>query len=71
MVGDKGANFGELSRINGIRVPEGFCVTTAAFKETIVRKDSFGGNHKEFDALLDQQKGMWKSYEHLSPLFYF
>ena len=31
MVGGKGANLGELSRIDGIRVPEGFCVTTEAY----------------------------------------
>lgn len=32
MVGGKGANLGELSRIEGIRVPAGFCVTTEAYK---------------------------------------
>ncbi len=32
MVGGKGANLGELSRIDGIRVPDGFCVTTEAYK---------------------------------------
>jgi phosphoenolpyruvate synthase/pyruvate phosphate dikinase len=31
-VGGKGANLGELSRIEGIRVPAGFCVTTDAFQ---------------------------------------
>lgn len=31
-VGGKGANLGELSRIEGIRVPEGFCITTEAYK---------------------------------------
>ena len=30
-VGGKGAHLGELSRIEGIRVPAGFCVTTDAF----------------------------------------
>lgn len=35
IVGGKGANLGELSRIEGIRVPEGFCVTTEAYKKTI------------------------------------
>ena len=34
-VGGKGANLGELSRIDGIQVPEGFCVTTEAYKKTI------------------------------------
>jgi phosphoenolpyruvate synthase/pyruvate phosphate dikinase len=33
MVGGKGANLGELSRIEGIHVPEGFCVTTEAYKK--------------------------------------
>ena len=31
LVGGKGANLGELSRIEGVRVPAGFCVTTDAF----------------------------------------
>ena len=31
VVGGKGAHLGELSRIEGIRVPAGFCVTTDAF----------------------------------------
>jgi len=31
-VGGKGAHLGELSRIEGIRVPAGFCVTTDAFR---------------------------------------
>jgi pyruvate,water dikinase len=31
-VGGKGAHLGELSRIEGIRVPPGFCVTTDAFR---------------------------------------
>ena len=31
LAGGKGANLGELSRIEGIRVPVGFCVTTDAF----------------------------------------
>ena len=32
VVGGKGAVLGELSRIEGIRVPDGFCVTTDAFR---------------------------------------
>ncbi|MBF6181732.1 rifamycin-inactivating phosphotransferase [Nocardia otitidiscaviarum] len=31
-VGGKGANLGELARIDGVRVPDGFCVTTEAFR---------------------------------------
>ncbi|MFC9130430.1 rifamycin-inactivating phosphotransferase [Streptomyces sp. NPDC057099] len=32
VVGGKGAHLGRLSRIDGIRVPAGFCVTTDAFR---------------------------------------
>lgn len=32
VVGGKGAHLGELSRLEGIRVPPGFCVTTDAFR---------------------------------------
>ncbi|MGC0327341.1 phosphoenolpyruvate synthase/pyruvate phosphate dikinase [Streptomyces sp. SAI-170] len=32
VVGGKGAHLGGLSRIDGIRVPDGFCVTTEAFR---------------------------------------
>ncbi|MCU1401578.1 MAG: phosphoenolpyruvate synthase [Acidimicrobiales bacterium] len=34
-VGGKGANLGELSRIDGIDVPAGFCVTTEAFRRIV------------------------------------
>ncbi|MFD3704457.1 rifamycin-inactivating phosphotransferase [Nocardia sp. NPDC058658] len=35
IVGGKGANLGELSRIGGVEVPAGFCVTTEAFARTV------------------------------------
>jgi phosphoenolpyruvate synthase/pyruvate phosphate dikinase len=35
VVGGKGAHLGELSRIEGVRVPAGFCVTTDAFRRII------------------------------------
>src|SRR5438105_9833845 len=38
VVGGKGAHLGELSRIQGIRVPAGFCVTTDAFRR--IMKDA-------------------------------
>lgn len=38
-VGGKGVNLGELSRIDGIRVPDGFCVTTGAYRKTIENSD--------------------------------
>lgn len=35
IAGGKGANLGELCRIEGIKVPDGFCVSTEAFKKVI------------------------------------
>ena len=35
VAGGKGAHLGELSRIEGIRVPAGFCVTTEAFRRVM------------------------------------
>ncbi len=35
VVGGKGAHLGELSRIDGIRVPAGFCVTTDASRRVL------------------------------------
>jgi rifampicin phosphotransferase len=35
LVGGKGAHLGALSRMEGIRVPPGFCVTTDAFRRTM------------------------------------
>ena len=46
-VGGKGANLGELSRIEGIQVPKGFCVTTEVYKRMI-------GHNKELNTLLNQ-----------------
>jgi rifampicin phosphotransferase len=34
-VGGKGAHLGELSCLDGIRVPQGFCVTTDAFDRVV------------------------------------
>ncbi|CUU49325.1 phosphoenolpyruvate synthase [Clostridium beijerinckii] len=47
MVGGKGANLGELSRITEILVPEGFCVTTEAYKK--ITEDN-----EELKGLLDE-----------------
>ncbi|MFE4378893.1 rifamycin-inactivating phosphotransferase [Streptomyces cyaneofuscatus] len=40
LVGGKGAKLGALSRIDGIRVPDGFCVTTDAFRRVVARVPS-------------------------------
>jgi pyruvate,water dikinase len=47
LVGGKGANLGELSKIEGIRVPDGFCVSTEVFARII-------GETSSINALLDQ-----------------
>jgi phosphoenolpyruvate synthase/pyruvate phosphate dikinase len=47
LVGGKGADLGELSKINGIRVPAGFCVTTEAFHRMMAEAPSL-------DARLDK-----------------
>lgn len=40
LVGGKGASLGELSRIDGVHVPPGFCVTTHAFRRVVGEADS-------------------------------
>ncbi|MCK1993377.1 phosphoenolpyruvate synthase [Peribacillus muralis] len=47
LVGGKGLNLGKLSRIQGIQVPEGFCVTTEAYQKALEQNEAFYG-------LLDQ-----------------
>ena len=47
VVGSKGANLGELTQIKGIRVPDGFCISTKAFKRIIEEAPSI-------NELLDQ-----------------
>ncbi|GAA2680341.1 rifamycin-inactivating phosphotransferase [Nonomuraea recticatena] len=40
VVGGKGAHLGALSRIEGIRVPAGFCVTTDAYRRIVAQAPS-------------------------------
>ncbi|WP_145132757.1 phosphoenolpyruvate synthase [Paenibacillus sp. Y412MC10] len=47
LVGGKGLNLGELSKIDGIQVPEGFCITTAGYQKAI-------GQNETYHALLQQ-----------------
>ncbi|MFB8142303.1 rifamycin-inactivating phosphotransferase [Streptomyces parvus] len=47
LVGGKGAHLGALSRVDGVRVPDGFCVTTDAFRRVVAATP-------EVDALLDR-----------------
>ncbi|MBW8350889.1 phosphoenolpyruvate synthase [Bacillus sp. IITD106] len=47
VAGGKGVNLGELLKIHGIQVPEGFCVTTEAYQKALEQSVAF-------HALLDQ-----------------
>ncbi len=46
LVGGKGLHLGELAKMEGIQVPDGFCVTTAAFQKAI-------GQNEGLHALMD------------------
>lgn len=46
-VGGKALNLGELSRIDGIQVPDGFCVTTEAYRRSVE-------NNIELEGLLEK-----------------
>lgn len=41
LVGGKGMNLGELAKIEGIHVPEGFCVTTAGYQKAIEQNETY------------------------------
>ncbi|WP_348619755.1 phosphoenolpyruvate synthase [Paenibacillus polymyxa] len=41
LVGGKGLNLGKLSKIEGIHVPEGFCVTTVGYQKAIEQKETY------------------------------
>jgi len=43
VVGGKGANLGEISRIEGTHVPDGLCISTEAFKRVIGETASING----------------------------
>ncbi|MCH5583834.1 phosphoenolpyruvate synthase [Shimazuella sp. AN120528] len=41
LVGGKGIHLGELSKIQGIQVPAGFCVTTEAYQKALEQNETF------------------------------
>ncbi|MFI7445077.1 rifamycin-inactivating phosphotransferase [Nonomuraea indica] len=51
VVGGKGAHLGELSRIDGVRVPAGFCVATDAFRRIMADAPSIGDRLDELSRL--------------------
>jgi len=48
LAGGKGAHLGELARMDGLRVPPGFCITTHAFRRMMAAAPSIG---ERLDAL--------------------
>jgi phosphoenolpyruvate synthase/pyruvate phosphate dikinase len=49
--GGKGANLGELTSVAGVRVPEGFCVTTDAYAEAVTSDHGLTGLLEELSRL--------------------
>jgi len=41
LVGGKGLNVGELSKMEGIQVPEGFCVTTVGYQKAVEQNETY------------------------------
>ncbi|PUB08300.1 phosphoenolpyruvate synthase [Paenisporosarcina sp. OV554] len=41
LVGGKGLNLGKLSKIQGIQVPEGFCVSTVGYRKAIEQNETY------------------------------
>src|ERR1700752_3683431 len=56
LVGGKGAHLGELSRIEGIRVPAGFCVTTDAFGRIMASAPSIDDRLDRLAALMPDDR---------------
>ncbi|HUP14161.1 MAG TPA: PEP/pyruvate-binding domain-containing protein, partial [Niastella sp.] len=69
VVGGKGANLGELAKVEGIQVPDGFCISTAAFKtiieETPLIKELLNKlsvlNTEQWDAIREQSAAIRKA----------
>ncbi|WP_405164534.1 phosphoenolpyruvate synthase [Nocardia sp. NBC_01499] len=51
IVGGKGANLGELSRIDGVEVPDGFCVTTESYARIVAGAPSIEDRFDELSRL--------------------
>src|SRR5256885_13322629 len=68
IVGGKGAHLGELSRIEGVRVPAGFCVTTDAFQRIIAEAPSIEGTSHAAPSIEATSHGATSIYEGLDRL---
>ncbi len=61
LVGGKGAHLGELSGIEGVRVPAGFCVTTDAFRRIMAQAPSIGDRLARLSGLDPDDREMIRS----------
>ncbi len=57
VVGGKGAHLGELSQVDGIHVPAGFCVTTAAFRRVMADAPSIDERLDQLSRLNPDDRG--------------
>ena len=57
VAGGKGAHLGEVSRIEGIRVPAGFCVTTDAFQRIMADASSIEARLDRLSRLEPDDRG--------------
>src|SRR6185312_1511973 len=58
VAGGKGAHLAELSRIPGVRVPPGFCITTGAFRQILETVPSLDDR---LDRLRSEERRVGKS----------
>ncbi len=56
LVGGKGAHLGQLSRIEGVHVPAGFCVTTEAFRRIMASAPSIDDQLDRLSRLRQQDR---------------
>ncbi|MFC8290515.1 rifamycin-inactivating phosphotransferase [Streptomyces sp. NPDC057242] len=57
LVGGKGAHLGALSRLDGVRVPAGFCVTTDAFRRAVEGTPALDGLLDRLSLLDPEDRG--------------
>ncbi len=56
LVGGKGLHLGKLSRLEGIIVPEGFCVTTEAFRKATEHNEAYHALLDQLDLLKPEER---------------
>lgn len=57
LVGGKGLNLGQLSKIEGIQVPEGFCVTTVGYQKAMEQNEAYHALLEQLTMLKPDDRG--------------